>query len=467
MTIIPSRQRSTVKTIQKLPFKTYLSYALGDTGDNIIFSTISSVMTLFYTDYIGISPASVALVMLISRILDGVSDFIAGLCMQRTKSKYGMCRPWLLWISVPFSISVVACFTVPPGSEFMKTVYIFIAYNFATTICYTFSNLSQATLCSLMSRDTKEREKLGVWRLSMAPLGHILASGLSLPLVNVLGNNQAAWIKVMSIWAVYALVVHLICFFNCPETVKIPARDNAKRPSLPKQLKALFSNQYWWWAIIFWTLWATSFGINGTTMSYYMRYILGDDNLYSILFIVEKVFWGLSIILMPLIRRSGIKKWKLLVAGSACVILGQAILFVAPYNVAANYAVVILRGIGAGPSAAFFNGIVADVVEFGQWKTHQRQETLVFSASSVGQKVGGGVILAFVTLILDLAGFISSTTGGASQPVSALSAIHQLYIWAPLLIYGIMGIVCIFYRLEDKLPGIMKELEQRESKGEL
>ena len=111
--------------------------------------------------------------------------------------------------------------------------------------------------------------------------------------------------------------------------------------------------------------------------------------------------------------------------------------------------------------------MVADVIEFGQWKTHQRQETLVFSASSVGQKVGGGIILSLITAIIGAFGFVSSTTGGAVQPDRAIQAIKTLYIWAPIVMYGLLGIISSFNRLDAKLPEIMKELSRREARGEL
>lgn len=457
-----------LKEEKPITLKTCISYGLGDTGDNICFATISSLLTLFYTDYVGISPATVALVMLISKFLDGGSDFVAGIVMDKTHSKYGKCRPWLLWVSVPFSISVVALFTVPQGSPTMQFWYIFIAYNFANTGCYTFSNLSQATMCSLMTRDSAQRERLGVWRVGMAPIGHILSSGLSLPLVKMLGDDQRAWIIVMSVWAVYALIVHLICFKNCPEQVQIEARDNAREVPLGRQLQALVSNRYWWWALGFWVFWATLFGVNGTTMSYYTKYILNDDTLYSTLFILEKLVWGFGmLVLVPMFRRKGFTKVKLLICGSTLAIIGHLLLLVAPTSIPVNYVTVVLRALGLAPSSALFNGMVADVVEYGQWKTHQRQESLIFSSSSMGNKIGSGIILSLITWLMSFAGFVTSTTGGTAQPQSALNMIHNLYIWAPIIIFGVLGIICAFNKLEGQLPEILEELKEREARGEL
>ncbi|MGN0179841.1 MAG: MFS transporter [Monoglobaceae bacterium] len=452
-----------------ITLKTYISYGLGDTGDNICFSAIGSLLTLFYTDYIGVSAATVALIMLISKFLDGISDFICGIVMERTHSRWGRCRPWVLWSAIPFSIGVVACFTVPQGSETMKAVYIFIAYNFLNTFAYTFSNLSQTTLNSLMTRDIAEREKLSTWRVGLAPIGHILASGCTLPLVYKLGNNQRAWIIVMGIWAVYALIVHLICFFNCEEQVYIEAKEKSDKIPLSKSIKALFANKYWWWALFFWVFWASTFGVTGTTMSYYTKYILGDPNLYSGMFITEKVVWGFGmLVLVPAIRKRGIGLVKLFVISFAIGITGHLLLLAAPTNITLNYIAVVLRGLCMAPSSALFLGaMLANVVEYGQWKTHIRQESMVSSASSVGMKVGGGLITALLTFLIEMSGYISSTTGGAVQPASAIDMIRNLYIWFPIGIFAILAIISCFYRLESKLPMIMAELKEREARGEL
>lgn len=458
-----------VQKEKPITLKTYISYGLGDTGDNICFSAIGSLLTLFYTDYIGISPATVALIMLISRFFDGISDFICGVVMERTNTRWGKCRPWVLWTALPFSIGVVACFTVPKGSEMMQAVYVFIAYNFLNTFAYTFSNLAQTTMNSLMTRDLAQREKLSTWRVGLAPIGHILASGCTLPMVYAFGDNQRAWVIVMGIWAVYALVVHLICFFNCEEQVHIDAKGKGEKIPLGESVKALIANKYWWWALFFWTFWASTFGVNGTTMSYYTKYVLDNASLYSGLFITEKVVWGFGmLVLVPAIRRKGVGLVKLFVASFILGIVGQMILLVAPTSITANYVTVILRGLCMAPSSALFLGaMLANVVEYGQWKTHIRQESMVSSASSVGMKIGGGVITAVMTGLLDLSGYISSTVGGTIQPDSAITMIQNLYVWFPTAIFAVLAILSCFYRLESKLPAIMAELKLREERGEL
>lgn len=142
-------------------------------------------------------------------------------------------------------------------------------------------------------------------------------------------------------------------------------------------------------------------------------------------------------------------------------------LLLAPQNILLNILVVLIRAVASAPLAAFFNGIMADVAEFGQWKSHQRQESLICSASSVGYKVGCGLIMSLITTLLGVAGFVSSTSGGAAQSLEAVSMVKNLYIWAPVFAYIVEAFICSRFYLEDKLPGIMEELRERELAGQM
>lgn len=458
----------TVKKNSNLSPGVLLISGFCNAGSCVIFATVASLITLFYTDYVGISPGIIATVMLLSRFLDGFSDIVAGFLIQRTRTRFGQARPWILGISLPLLISCVACFTVPKGSDTMTFWYVFISYNLANTVCFTVSDLAQCSLVPLMTRDSAEREKISVWRMGLCPIGHILAAGCSLPLVKMLGNDQAAWIKVMFVWGMFGLITHVLCFLFCKETVQIEAAKKKNHNPISVELKGLFGNRYWWWMMFFWVLWGTYFSLTGTTMSYYTRYILGNDGLYTVFFILEKVLWGVGIIfIVPVLRKKGFRRRTLMTAGCLMVMAAHLILILAPESVPLNTAVVAIRGLSVAPLGGFFNGVLADVAEYGQWKTHLRQESLICSASSMGYKVGCGVIMAGVTALLGVAGFVTSTTGGAAQPDSALIMVKNLYIWAPAAVFALEAFICSRYRLDEQLPGIMEELQQRELQGEL
>ena len=126
-------------------------------------------------------------------------------------------------MSVPFALSAVLLFTVPRTTGMLQFLYLFVTYNFCTTVCYTAINLPYGSLSAMMTRESSERDMLSVVRMGLSPIGKIVAATFTLPIVKLFGNNQAAWVKTMSIWAVLALILLLICFFNCEETVHIEA----------------------------------------------------------------------------------------------------------------------------------------------------------------------------------------------------------------------------------------------------
>ena len=446
----------------KLSMGIKLSYASGDVACNVVFGMVGTLLTLFYTDYVGINPATVGMVMLLSRLFDGVSDLIMGVIVERTNSKWGKSRPWILWMSVPFALSAVLLFTVPNTTGVLQFVYLFVTYNFCTTVCYTAINLPYGSLSAMMTRVSSERDMLSVVRMGLSPIGKIIAATCTLPIVKLFGDDQAAWIKTMSIWAVLALILLLVCFFRCEETVKIEAKQKAPKVPLGKSFSALFKNQYFWAVLVLWMVQSVSFGISGTILPYYCKYIFGNDTwMYSALFLTETLTLVAGIFACtPLIKKFG--KRNIALAGSLIALIGQLIFFFNPYSFAWMVMSCLTRAVGLAPLNAVVFGMVGDVVEFGQWKTHIRQESLVFAGGSIGTKVGAGLASATMTGLLSAAGYISTSAGSAAQPDSALNMIVNIYKFGPVLIALVAFITLALYKLDKAYPSIMKELIERE-----
>ena len=452
---------------KKLSVSTGLCYAGGDVGCNIVFGMIGTLLTLFYTDYVGISAATVGLVMLLSRCFDGFSDLVMGVIVERTNSKWGKSRPWILWMSVPFALSAVLLFTVPHTTGMLQFLYLFVTYNFCTTVCYTAINLPYGSLSAMMTRVSSERDMLSVVRMGLSPIGKIIAATCTLPIVKLFGDDQAAWVKTMSIWAVLALILLLVCFFKCEETVRIEAKEKAEKVPLGKGFAALFKNQYFWAVLVLWMVQSVSFGISGTILPYYCKYIFGNDTwMYSALFLTETLTLVAGIFACtPLIRKFG--KRNIALVGSLIALAGQLLFFLNPYSFPWMVMSCVARAIGLAPLNAVVFGMVGDVVEFGQWKTHIRQESLIFAGGSIGTKVGAGLASAAMTGLLSLAGYVSSSVGTAAQPETALNMIVNIYKFGPILIAAVAFITLALYKLDRVYPDIMKELIERESRGEL
>lgn len=451
---------------EKLSWLTRISYGLGDTAQNVVWGAMS-ILTFFYTDYAGIEAATVGMVMLLSRCFDGFSDVIMGFFVEKTNSKWGKSRPWILWTSIPFAASIVLIYTVPQTSQALQFAYIFVTYNFCTTICYTALNLPYGSLSTMMTRSSKERDMLSITRMALSPLGKILAISATLPLVKIFGDTQMAWVKVMSIWAVLALLLLLLCFYKCEEKVVIKARKKVTKIPVGKSLKALALNKYFWLAMTIWMMQNVIFYITGTVLPYYCKYIFFDDSLYSILYLVETgIMIAFTIVGSPaLLKKFGKRNMSLI--GVTVALIGHLIYLINPLDFNWVLFSCIIRGIGFAPLNSVIFGFLGDVVEYGQWKFHIRQEGLIFSGGSVGTKVGSGLTSAILTGLMSYAGYVSSTTASAAQPQSAIDMIIDLYMYGPIVVWVIIIIVLLAYKLDKMYPQIMRDLIQREAEGKL
>lgn len=451
-----------------LGWGTRIAYGLGDTACNVVFGMITALLTLFYTDYCGISVVTVGLVMLISRIFDGSSDVIMGIIVSKTKSKWGKARPWILWMSVPYVLCAVAMFCVPHSSTTVQFWYIFATYNLCTTVCYTAINVPYGTLSTMMTRSSHERDLLSVVRMALSPIGKIIAVTFTMPVVKLFGDDQAAWIKTMSIWCAIALVLLVICFVRCKETVNFESTAQ-EQPKVPvsRAIKALLGNPYFWATLILWTVTCVHTTIIGTDLPYYCKYVLGNDEwYYSVIYTSEIVALIIGALLCPMLLQK-FNKRNLSLAGCIVVVIAHALIMVNPMSFRVD------SGKDHHPLARISSadlsgiGMMGDVVEYGQWKSHLRQESLIFGGGSLGFKIGTGITSAVMTAMLEGAGFLSSVTGGAMQPTSAQQMISSIFKIGPILVWIVAIIVLLFYKLDKIYPTIMKELTEREARGEM
>lgn len=447
----------------KISMREKIAYGLGDTSCNIVVGLTTSLLTFFYTDYIGVSVQMIGLIILISRFFDGGSDIVMGLIVDRTRSKYGKARPWVLWASIPYAIGCVLLFTVPPASDMVKAIYIFITYNFIQTVCYTALNLPYSSLAALMTRNQYERGSINAIRMALSPFGRILATAVTLPLVKLLGNDQRAWIMAAAIYGAIALALLMFCFFNTKERVQLAAEQADTKVPIGTSLKALLKNKYWALGLLLWAMLSVYMTLSGTSLSYYSKWILGNSLLTSPLYLAEQIPCIVLTFFIPLALQK-VSKRNLALAGAIICIIGQLGLMFNDHSFAFAMVSAICRGIGQAPLMGVVFSFIADSVEYGQYKTHLRLEGLIYSAASVGSKLGGGLMSAAFGWILGWAGYDGLQ---AVQTAATLRTISALFVWGPIIVWGVTAVILLFHRLEKEYPAIMKELSEREARGEL
>lgn len=434
-----------------------VAYGFGDVACNVVFALTMSLATYFYTNVIGMSAALVGTILLISRIFDGVSDVIMGIIVDKTKSRFGKARPWVLWMTIPYGLSAVLMFMVPANATTMvQAIYVFVTYNFAVTVVYTALNLPYGALAAMMTRNQNERSLLNVFRMSMAPAGNLIVTALTLPFINRMGGDQKAWITVTVIYAVIAMILLLVCFFGCKERVHIAQTAASEKVSTGLSFKSMLINKYWWMVTVLFFAWSLYTTLNGTMLTYYAQYELGNNELMSVITIVEKLpSIIVTIAIAPFIKKFG--KRNLSLAGAIVGLIGVGVILIQPRNLTFVLIGAALKGAGIGPIGATVYAMMADAIEYGHWRTGVRAEGLLYSAATVGYKLGGGLMSAVIGFILDGAGF--DGTSQVTQSASAHSAISGLYLLLPLVAWGLFAIFLWCYKLDKEYPKVIGELQ--------
>ena len=438
-----------------------ICYGLGDSACNVVYGLCSTLLTFFYTDYVGVDIALVGIIFLITRFFDGVSDIIMGFITDRTHSKWGKARPWILWMSVPYAVTFVLLFLIPAdASAWVQGIYIFVTYNLVNTVVYTALNLPYSTMASLITRDEKSRASTQAWRIFCGPGGKMIVTVSTIPLVQAFGNDQRSWIIVACIYAVIALILLLICFFNIEERAVIEAAKD-KTFTVKENLKALFSNQYWAICLGLWGFMVMMSTVTGTIETYYCKYTLGNEALYSPIYAAELISQCIVVLIVPhFVSRFG--KRNLTLAGILLVIVAQLVWMSNPLSVPIAMVSGVLRGIGVPPLWACVFPMIADSAEFGQWKTHVRQDGMIFSAASVGSKLGGGLASAGIGLLMDSVGYDGTLV---AQSPEAMDMIYNICMYAPIIFSVIIVVLCLLYKLDKIYPQVIADLKERDAQG--
>lgn len=436
--------------MEKISFKEKFSYAIGDVGCNFIYVPVTSFLMIYYTDTVGLGVAAVGTLMLIARLLDGITDLSMGLVIDKTNTKWGKTRPWILW-SAPFmGLGLILLFNVP---EFLdstgKLIYAYVTYIFLVSIVYTASNLSYCTLLARISNDSQERSVLSSIRFFFVILFTIIFSMITNPLVEKFG-----WSKLSVVYGIIACGLLCITFSFTKERNK---GDGAAVFNFKKSIYAIKKNKYFFLIAALFIIIYSDMGLFSGATLYYTTYILKDANLIGILTLTLFAPMILVFLILPkLLNTFG--KWKVMMIGFLIKLIGVIIMAIDP---SCFYLVIIgnvIKGIGMAPLIVGIFAIVADVVDYGEWKTGVRTDGLVNSCVSFGMKLGGGIGTAILGGILECGGYDGTA---AIQNAAVIDAINISYIYSGIL-FTLIGIIIMYFLNMDKFTNEMsKELSEK------
>ncbi|MBD5586668.1 MFS transporter [Clostridium botulinum] len=438
-------------------FSEKLGYGLGDFACNLVWNSLSMFILYFYTDVMGMKAAIISTLMLVVRIIAGFMDIASGIVVDKTKTKYGKARPWILWMAIPFGISTILLFSIPNIGESGKLVYVVITYVLLNVI-YTAINIPYGVLNSLMTQDQNERSEINIYRMFCSTAGSLCVSVLVLPLVSLFGGEQGAWIITFAIFGIVATFMFFITFKTTKERVTAVNEEKSQNISFKDGMKALIQNKYWIIIVLLLVVLFMNMGIMGGSMIYYAQYILNDKKLVGGLSIAQNIptLIVMLTIAMPLIKKYGKRNTAIL--GSIIFILGSLFALIDLTSVKLIYISIIVKGTGNALISATVFALLADTIEYGEWKTNVRTEGLVYSAGNFGLKIGIGLGTAIVGWLLAFSNYNGSSK---IQTNTAINAINILFIWLPMILSGVQIILLKFYKLDKIYPNIISDLEKR------
>ncbi len=426
----------------KVPLHRRISYALTDSGGNLLYCIISGYLLYFYTDVFGLSVGAAGTLLLLTRLVDAIDAPVWGFIIDHTKSRYGQSRPYFLWMCIPFAVFTVLTFTTPSLSGTTKVVYATLTYILAG-ICYTGISTPITSILPNLTTDTDERVILNSFRMVGGNIGNFAAVTFILPLVAFFGggNNQKGFTISVSIFAVIAVIMFLIAFADLKEI------NSEKIKSIPvkQSIKSIKGN--WPWLILvsanllFWI----ALTVRTSTLVYYFEYNIGNKNLVPIINGIS-IIQVLGMALIPLIVKVS-SKHSTMIFGFILAAAGQVIMFIAGTSLPVIIIGWIIGCIGSGIACSMPFAMLSDTVDFGEWKTGIRASgflTAIGSAFCI--KAGSGLGGFIPSKIMSAFGYVPN----AVQSHTSLIGIQISFIAIPIIIFVIGIIPMIFYRVYEK-----------------
>ncbi|HJE44175.1 MFS transporter [Levilactobacillus namurensis] len=428
-----------------LSFGEKVSYGLGDFATNLTWSAIGSFIVFYYTDTIGLAAAAIGTIMLISKSLDGIWDLIMGAAVDKTHTKYGKARPWLLWAAPAFALLSITLFTVPNIGYTGKLIYVFISYNLLS-IAFSAVVIPYGTLNTLITRNRDERDKANLFRMFFGQGSGLFVSNAVLPLVAFFGGHEHGWIMTFIVFSIIGMLMFLWVFRSQRERVHLTSKVSDDKVSFSVKAKAMFTNKYWIIVVLFFIVFNIASSLQVGALVYYAKYIFNDSTLVGALTAANVIPLLICLLFTSKIFEK-IGKRNAMLIGAILNILGYLINAFSPYNFILTIIGQIIKGIGMAAMVGGIFALLPDTIEYGYMKTKIRIEGLLYAGGSFGQKVGAGIGTALLGWILSYFGYLG---GAAHISAHAITGIQVSFIWAPIVLFIIQAILLWMYKLDNE-----------------
>ena len=453
----------------------WLGYLLGPAGAVLLNAVLASYLNVYYTDVLGLASlwggAFLVVFPIISKIIDAITNVIMGYIIDRTHTKEGKARPWLLLSAPLVTVTGILLFTVPNASETVQAVWVMVSYNLFYSFAYTIFNMSHNLMVPLSTRNTTDRGGLSVFNqiASIMMSGIIVALIFPMVIMPMLGIDKAKWILTMSILAIIALPLTLLEYYFTKERVTLENEEEEKSGiSFGKQLKAIFTDKYMIIIYLYFLIYTMGCSIKNLSLVYFCNYVLGTYNdgiTQTLVSALGGIPMGIGIFAVwPLAKKFG--KRNVTLAGFIIYAIGSAVCWLFPTNMIIVLVGQFIKNIGGLPCAYVFMALFADVLDHIEWKVDFRCDGLAMSVYNIIAVAMVGICTGIFNGLLSGAGYVQPYLDEAGNLIAVQSeAVKNVITFGFVGLETITGIVLavllIFLSVEKVIDKEQAEIKAR------
>ncbi|NHZ41934.1 MFS transporter [Massilia sp. CCM 8693] len=441
-----------------LPLREKISYGLADMGFNFYWANIATFLMMFYTDVYGISAAAAASMMFVIKIVNAFTDPLIGAVADRTSTRFGKFRPYLVWMALPLAGAGVLTYTTPHLGADGKLAWAYGTY-LLMMVCYTCINIPYNALSGVMSAEPQERSTINGLRFIFAFAGSMLVTAATPAMVGWLGggDEQRGWQLTMLAWGVLASLLFAATFFNTRERIAPPPRQQTR---VRDDLRDLAGNRPWMVLFFLALIIMVSITLRTTTAAYYFKYVVVRPELLASFLPAYMAAAAAGAALTPVMTRFVDKKTLMMVLMSLTALLSAAFFFVGPEQITAMYALQIALGLVLGPKSPLAFSMYADTADYNEWRNGRRATAMTFAAATFSQKLGTALAVAVIGMVFTQLGYVPN----AAQSSGSQAGIVWLMSIIPAVFALLAVAVMFFYNLDSgKLRQIQADLSARKA----
>ena len=437
-----------------------MGYGSGDIAGNVVYAFLTSFVMVYLTDTIGLASGIVGTLIALSKLFDGFTDIFFGSMIDKTHSRLGKARPWMLYGYIGCAVTLVACFAIPTSlGKTAQYAWFFIAYTLLNGVFYTANNIAYSALTSLVTKNSKERVQMGSYRFIFAFSTSLLIQAITVGFVEKCGGDAAAWRLVAIIYAAIGLIVNTISALSVKELPEEELNEGeqageAEKYGLVQAFKLLVKNKFYLMICGTYILQQLYSAMIGAGI-YYMTWVLRNKNLFGQFAWTVNIPLIIALIFTPTLVGKWNGMYKLNVRGYMLATVGRALVVVAGYmgSVPLMILFTAVAALGQGPWQGDMNAVIASCSEYTYLTQGKHVDGTMYSCTSLGIKIGGGIGTAVVGWLLEFSGYVGTN---ATQPQSALSMMQFIYLWLPFVFDLLITIVLSQMNVEETNANIRK-----------